>query len=300
VNADGTLVVAYNIKHGAHHEYIEVSRRGRDRRWRGPSVVARGANTGGPEVATDARGETFLAWSAGAPDEEGGEVTVLILGRRGKPESRPHVLSPKSQTSCCVSLAVNPSGDAVVAWGQQLADGEGAGRIEVATRIAGRGFTRPTRIVRKSWARATITPQGEAALLLQTETPRRESVEASHTVEVATHPLRGVWSRPFRLSPKEGAKPLLGSTARGDLIAVWEIAAPGWTPESPSYEFESAIRPTGGSWQALPLIVLSRLTGPEELDIAVNGGGNVVFIWSNEVLYAKRATRWVEVATYAS
>lgn len=298
VNADGTLVVAYNIKRGARHEFIEVSRRRRNRRWRGPSVVARAANTSETQLATDARGETILAWLTGPPYEDGGEVNVLFLGRRGKPESRPRVLSPKSQASWGVALAVDPSGDAVVSWGQKLADGEGQGRIEVATRIAGRGFTKPARIVHKAYpAQAAITPQGEAVLLFQTETPTGKFEERSATVEVATHPLRGAWSKPFRLSPREGSPPLLAANARGDLITVWRALAPGSTSDYPNLELEGALRPTGQSWQALPLIPLGHVSA-EEPSVAVNAAGNVVLVWPSEVFYAKRTTRWVEVATY--
>jgi hypothetical protein len=99
---DFLLVVAYNIKRDGRHEYIEVSRRGRNLRWRGPRPVARTATTNETQLATDARGETILSWVT----SEGGEVNVLLLDRRGIPESRPRELSPQSETSWGIALAV--------------------------------------------------------------------------------------------------------------------------------------------------------------------------------------------------
>jgi hypothetical protein len=298
VSADGTLVVAYNIKRDAHHEYIDVSRRGRNLRWRAPRAVARAASTTETQVATDARGETILAWETGAPEYEGGEVNVLFLDRRGVPESGPRVVSLPGETSIGIALAVDPNGDAVVSWGDTLPDGEGEGRIEVATRIAGRGFTKPVRIVRKAWpAQAAITPQGEAVLLFLTETSTGLLSEPIETVEAATHPLHGAWSKPLRLSPREGATPQLASNMRGDLIAVWPALAPKSTRESPSYELEAAFRPTVQSWRALPLIPVGHLA-TEEPSVAVDESGDAVLLWRNEILYAKPTTRWVGVATY--
>jgi hypothetical protein len=298
VSSDGTLIVAYNIQRDAHHEYIDFSRRGRNGRWRSPRAVGRAASTAETQLATDARGEAILAWVTGASYYEGGEVNVLLLDRRGVPESGPRVVSLPGETSIGIALAVDRNGDAVVSWGDTLPDGEGEGRIEVATRIAGRGFTKPVRIVRKGYpAQAAITPQGEAVLLFLTQTPTGllSVSEPIETVEVATHALHGGWSKPLRLSPREGATPQLGSNTRGDLIAVWPALTPGSTRESPSYEFESALRPTGQTWRALPLIPVGRLA-TNEPRVAIDEGGGAVLLWSTYVLYA--ATRWVGAATY--
>jgi hypothetical protein len=231
------------------------------------------------QVATDARGETILAWQQGNASDGRNWVQALVLGREGKPEGPSQVLSSRRTTPHIqLSLAVDAVGAAVLAWRQE---GEGGGPVEVATRLAGRRFVGPRAISgggRKSGEVAdAIDSRSNATVVFTEVTARTEIVEAA-AVEAIAHPAHGGWSNPVALSlaGRRASELALGADSDGELVAVWSAqSAEQLNPPQP-FPIEASIQPAGGTWQAPVTISLGFSSGA---DVTVGANGQATAAW---------------------
>ena len=257
----GDVTVAYRMRErGAKRiggrEDVLLSRRRRGGRWRSPIVVAQTLNSFETRLALDARGEAILAWDNGGP-EGGGEhgdewVEALVLARDGKPEGHPQVLSSKSKHAGEFDLAASSRGAAVLTWSRELAEGEGRGPVEAATRPAGGRFTKPVTLLHKSSsAIVAIDRQGKATALFERSIPTETGGGESGPLEAATHPARGSWSKPQAVAPKSGPY-ALAYGPHGELMALWGTQLPPSGPPEHKVAkaiIETSIQPATGTWQ---------------------------------------------------
>ncbi len=303
VNRDGDVTVAYRMRvrngqrAGGREQVLTVggkqdvllSTRRPGGRWRRPVVVAHTANSDETQLALDARGGTILAWnnggSTGGGEHEPSWVEALVLARDDKPQGRPQVLSSKSRHAGEFDLAANSQGVAVLTWSQELAEGEGRGPVEAATRPAGGRFTtKPVTLLRKSsMAIAAISPQGEATALFEGSFPTGSEEEASGALEAATLPARGSWSKPQALAPKSGPY-ALAYGPDSELIALWGNQLPPLGPPEHKVAkavIEASIKPAGGTWQP-PTAVTPENSNSTSANLALATNGQATAIWLRE------------------
>ncbi len=220
-----------------------------------------------------------------------------MLGSNGKPEGLPQVLSAKSKAAYALDLAVNSRGAAVLAWSQELPEGEGYGPVEVATRPAGWRFTtKPVTLVHKSLpAVAAINAQGTATVLFERSIPEGpERDEELGPLEAATDPADGGWSKPEMVSPQ--ASPLaLACGAHGELVALWEanLGLSGQPPERHAV-IDASIQPVGGAWQS-PEAISPENTQEDTTGLALAANGHATAIWLRAPTYG---THLIETADY--
>jgi hypothetical protein len=274
----------------------------RDRRWRGPVIVARTVNrveetNGETRLAFDRRGETILAWSHSGPQGTLREwVEALVLARNGKPDGRPQVLSSKFGKAYELDLAANSRGAAVLAWSEGLGEGQGAGPAEAVTRAPGGRFTNEAVILRhkSSPAVVAIDEQGTASALFQHAIPRGlDEEDEGGPLETAIHPVDGSWSTPQTVFQK-GRPVALACGPHGELVALWEAdALGGKLPERPQV-IDASIQAAGGAWQP-PATISPEGVSEDSTDLAPATDGQATAIWVREPTYA---TYLIETADY--
>jgi hypothetical protein len=291
VDGSGAVTVAYhlperNSKQINSREDVLLSLRRRGGRWRHPVVVSHTRNSYEIQLALDARGDTILAWDDGGL-QGGGEhapewVEALVLARSHKPERPPQVLSSKSKHAGELDLAANSQGAAVLAWSRELAEGQGRGPVEAATRPAGGHFTmKPVTLARESSAAiVAIDQQGNATALFENSMPSG-SDEESGPLEAISHPAGGGWSMPKPVAPKS-APQALAYGPQGELLALWGTQLPpvGAPEHLVAKGFIAAsIQTTGGIWQpAVALTPENSLSASASAASAANGQATAVWI----------------------
>jgi hypothetical protein len=293
VDGRGDVTVAYHLRepgtkrvNGGRGDVLLSTRRGGGR-WRGPVVVAHTVNTYETQLALDARGETILAWDNVGPQGDGTSwVGALVLARDDKPEERPQVLSSKSKYAGELDLAANSRGAAVLTWSQELAEGEGRGPVEAATRPSGGRFTKkPVTLVRKSFsAIVAIDRQGNATALFERSIPT-ETQEGGESgpLEAATHLARGSWGKPRAVAPKS-IPYALAYGPHSELMALWGTQLPPLGPPEHRVAkafIEASIQPAGGVWQP-PVAITLENSYSSSANLALAGNGQATAIWLRE------------------
>jgi hypothetical protein len=263
-------------------------------------------------VATDERGETFLAWV-----DEGRAETVqaLVLAANGKPEGPVQAFPKRRGRIEELQVKTNEQGDALLAWRRQ-APGR-LGGIDVATRSHGGRFSRAARISRTSDDELTsaVEPDAQMTLLFT-----HRLGDKATAVEIISNSGSG-WTaqKPVAPSPRSTSTygPQLASNPITDeLVAIWSTApteAPGppiavsvpardhlppnacaakpvpYTPEpeAATNRIEASTQVGGGSWQ--PAVVLSR--GGRPVALTISPAGIAIAAWTKES--AQRETIYV-------
>ncbi len=291
-------LVAFALKRPRGAEYVQVTRRGRNRRWSAPRVVARTAYCNELVVRRDGRGETLLAWSR--HDESAplaGWIETLILNGRGARESPPFIVSgPEAEG---IGLATNAAGDAVITWNKVLPDGEGEGPLLVRSRPAAGAFGRRYRLATKAYpAKVAVTPSGESTVLFDREiyTGPIGLSEPVLEVEAVSQVGKGPWTRPRRLSSGEGWKPSIGSAADGETIALWNAPEPKTRTTT---HLVAASRPAGGSWQALPAFSGGPVRSEDPVTVAVSDGGRATAAWAEPSASDRSSETSIEAVDYS-
>jgi hypothetical protein len=266
--------------------------------WHGAKVVGHTINSSETQLALNGRGETILAWNHGGPPGSREQwVQALVLSRHGKAEGRAQVLSSKGGTAYALDLAANGSGAAVLAWSQELSEGQGLGPAQAVTRPAGGRFShKPVTLLQKSSPPVvTIDRQGTASALFERALTRgRNEADARGALEAATHPVNGGWSKPQPIAA-EGDPEALASGPHEELLALWEVRfQPAGQPPQARPVIDSSIRPVGGPWQPPATISPERIS-EGSADLALDAEGQGTAIWVREPAYA---TYLIETADY--
>jgi hypothetical protein len=250
---------------------IQLSARGRNRRWRGPRELAAMADypLQEPQVGVDARGETVVAWVRNGVRRQ---VQALVLGADGKQKWRRQTLSSGRGNIRELRLAVNWRGDAVLVWRRE---GHRASAIEAATRVAGRRFGRPTTVSRQSNTELTATIDGHGdAVILFTHVMHPTSTETT-AVEAATHRAHRHWSAPKPLvAGRATSHPQIASDPTGGpVMAVWTTGG----PLERNGVVEASTRTPHGAWQT-PLVISSQDSFLPSLTVSANGDATAAWI----------------------
>jgi hypothetical protein len=280
--------------------------------WRALSRITGASSLGisEPQVARDSHGETILAWVRGSgANGEPAQVQAVVLGANDKPRFRPQTLfSARNLNIGELHLAVDESGDAVLAWHQKAKGGPVM--IEAATRSADARFGRPLTVSRQKDAdevSVALDARGFAAILfthiLSTQPGRPEESEAvtpiytqTAAIEVTTHLPGRRWSRPSKLAPRASgstSEPRVTSEPHGnELMAVW-THAPFRSYEFSTYygEIEASAVSPGESWQTPAVVSGANGIAPT---LAVTVDGNATAAWVS----ASESSNTIETADY--
>jgi hypothetical protein len=282
------------------------------RRWRALPALAGTSRSdiSEPQVATDGRGEAIVAWVRGNRGG-GSQVQAVVLGANEEPGHAPQTLfSAKRQEVGELRLAVNGSGDAVLAWQQEKKGGSTV--IEAATRRAGARFSHPQALSRQKGIHelsAAIDARGLVAVLFARtiSTQQRVPEESSNSyptytqtaaVEVLTHAVGERWSEPSRLAPNAKGSTFEPQVAcdpsAGTLVAVWTNARFRST-ETATYtgNIETSIAGSSGSWQA-PAVISPPSSFAPALAVSANGKAAAAWVGASE----SSNTESIETAGY--
>jgi hypothetical protein len=302
VDHRGGVVAAFNVRErnaapvNGREDILLFTRR--DGRWGKPVVIAHTVNNGDVRLAVDGRGEALVAWNHGGPSgSREAWVQALVIAHNGRPEGSVQTLSARSKTSYALDLAVNSRGGAVLAWSQELGEGEGYGPVEVATRPAGGRFTtKPVTVVRKSVpAVAAINQQGTATVLFGRSIPAKGlEQEEDGPLEAVTHPADAGWRKPEIVSPV-GIPQAMTCGPNGELVALWEAGLPlSVKPTERHRVIDASIQAAGGAWQP-PETISPENTAEDASGLALATNGGVTAIWVRGPI---SGTQLIETAHY--
>jgi hypothetical protein len=239
-----------------------------------------------PEVALDARGDAVVVWNqatvrrshGGDGGERVQETTVVqaavrsALTRKWQPSANVSRLLGVSEVY--PQLAVDPQGDAVVAWSVP-------GGIELAVRSAINGVWHAPRNVARgrgpSKPEVIINSYGEIVAIR----PRaRELPGLDNVVDVAIRHAHGGIARlavDLGRGTLEGARVAVGSD--GSEVAVSEEEATYKASEGPpSVSAEAYIRPPGGAWRR-PVDISLGTSRALASHVAIDAHGDATVVW---------------------
>jgi hypothetical protein len=269
---------------------------GKAGRWSAPVLAAHTFGDREMQLGVDARGERILAWSGAAVTR--GWVETQIVSRNGRTRGPAQTVSRRSGAAEELSLAVNPSGEAVLAWSQRLADGDGSGPDEATTRPAGGRFEeKPVILARKAEAALTAVGADGTATVQFVREKGIPPVEEGAGLEAAIHTAEGGWAKPTLVH--RGVSPLaLSVGAEGQLLGLWEGSIPG-----PLFEEEprsigvldASVQPARGIWQA-PRTISPPGTEADGAALGVAADGQATAIW---VLSPSEHGETIETSDYA-
>jgi hypothetical protein len=268
VDARGGVKAVFDSRQGRLFT-IELASRGPHGGWQAPRKLAASRYPlQEPQIETDARGETLIAWVRGGPRPR---VQSLVLGANGKANRPAQTVASGKGRLRELHLAVNAGGEAILLWRLQVGRRSSS---EVARRSAGARFTRAVVVAREddSELTGTIDARGEAIVLFTHTSPGQ--VKA---VEAATARPRARWSTPVPLAPgRETAEPQIGADPSGGAaVAAWTAGRFG----SHTGAIEASARNPQGGWQTP--IVVSGLGGFSP-SIVVNANGKATAAWIGE------------------
>lgn len=254
-------------------------------------------------VATDERGETFLAWVAEGRKEA---VQALVLAANGRPERPVQTFPRRGGRIRELQVETNLQGDALLAWRRQAPAGRGG--IEVATRSHVGRFSGPARISRTpdSEVRSAVEPDAHMALIFT-----RNLGHKATAVEIISNS-GGGWTSQHPLAPSPPSTSTYGPQLVADpladeLLAIWSeapteppglpiaVSVPGrdslppnacaakpipYTPEPEAAKnrIVASTQVGGETWQ--PLVVLSK--GGRPVGLTISPTGVALAAWTKE------------------
>jgi hypothetical protein len=227
MNAAGDATVVWMAHRGGRY-VVESAFRPAGGGWESPTLVSQPGEEGGdPQIALDAAGDTLVAWRG---EDAGTEYVRTATRPAGGSWEAPTDASSAGEEVQSIEDAVDPDGDAIVAWsgdGRQVGE---YGRSRAAFRPSGGAWETPEEL---SAPEGNGFPQdlvfdqsGNAAIVSE-----REATDASSwVVEAAYRPAGGPWEPGVELStPGDFSSdpavvldaPGDGTAADGDATAVW-------------------------------------------------------------------------------
>jgi hypothetical protein len=237
--------------------------------WSSPEEISvPGGSASWSKVGIDAAGNATAIWTR----SDGLHLLVQAAERPvGGSWGAPIDLSGASGNAESPTLAVDPAGDAIVAWKLRLAGSEA---IEVSYKPAGGSWGAPEAI--EFGAAVVETPAvaiddaGDAALIW------RQGVGGNHVILASSRPAGGSWQSPLAISSSalNAEAPDVAMSASGTATAVWQSSS------GATSVVESNVLPLGGSWTGEEAISLPA-TVTEPPHVVVNPTtGDITAIWS--------------------
>jgi hypothetical protein len=237
--------------------------------WSAPEEISvPGGSASWSKVGIDAAGDATAVWT-----RSDGLHLVAQAGERpvGGSWGAPIDLSGSSGNAESPTLAVDPAGDAIVAWKLHLAGSEA---IEVSYKPAGGSWQAPEAI--EFGAAVVETPAvaiddaGDAVLIW------RQGVGGNHVILASSRPAGGSWASPLAISSSalNAEAPDVAMSASGTAIAVWQSSS------GATSVVESNALPLGGSWTGEEAISApATVTEPPHV-VADPATGDFTAIWS--------------------
>jgi hypothetical protein len=223
-----------------------------------------------PQLAVDAAGTVTAAWE----QFDGTDYVVQSVTRpAGGGWSAVHDFLPATTheyLSSIPDVAVNASGDAVIAWRDEI-EGEGT-TVEAATRPAGGEWTEPAQLASLGteflYPKVGIDEAGNATAIWSHKSG------GVWTVEAAEASSGGSWTSPTAIS-ESGPHIFnfdLAVTPEGEAVAGWE------RNDGSNFRIESAVHARGGSWST-PEKRSAAGVNSENPNVAVDGSGDAALAW---------------------
>jgi hypothetical protein len=228
MDARGDATAVWMHFDGSHH-VVESAYRPEQGEWESPTLVSQPGEEGGnPHVAIDAKGDSLVAWRG----EDGGEEFVRAAYRpAGGVWSQPSDVSTAGERVQQLRVAVDPDGNAIVAWAGNGGEAGGYDIVHAAYRSAGGEWEAPVGLSTDGGngfpSDVVFDTSGNAALVWQ----RWDGT--TNLVQAAYRPAGGEWEAAVDLSEegKQGMDAVVVLDAPGDSAAADGHATAVWVSE---------------------------------------------------------------------
>lgn len=210
---------------------VESAYRPEQGEWEEPTLVsAPGEEGGNPHVAVDGKGDSLVVWRG---EDEGGEFARAAYRPAGGSWSEPVNISTEGEQVQSLRAALDPEGNAIVAWSGNFAHEGEYDVVHTAYKPAGEGWEEPVDLSEEGangYVNDVVFDQsGDAAILWI----RWDGVTWS--IHGANRPKGEEWEEPVQLSEegRDGMGAVLvldapgsATAADGDATAVWVSTDP--------------------------------------------------------------------------
>ncbi|HEX3042060.1 MAG TPA: hypothetical protein VHP56_08250 [Solirubrobacterales bacterium] len=218
-----------------HHDgsdyVVESAYRPEQGEWESPTLVSQPGEEGGnPQVAIDGNGDSLVVWRG---EDEGVEFVRASYRPAEGVWSEPVDVSAAGEEVESLQAAVDPEGNAIVAWSGNLGEAGEHDTVRAAYRPAGGTWEAPVDLSDEGGngfpSDVVFDQSGNAAIVWE----RWDGV--TNLVQAAYRPAGGEWEEPIDLSEegKQGMDAVVvldapgsAEVADGDATAVWISAAP--------------------------------------------------------------------------
>jgi hypothetical protein len=261
--------------------------------WVGTSSLSEAPNGKHPQVAvaTDAKGDTLVVWCQSV----GASETIDAAWRpAGGTFSEPVEVSPTGDSAYHPVVAMEPQGNAIIAWlSRSIGSYEDEGYAEARSRAA--DGTLGTPVVLSQYPESedpavAMDSEGDGTVAWLQYTGGGREVEASIFAD-------GRFSKRSVLSTRnpgsEGitaTSPMLTSNFRGETAITWSAAEADQTGRPTSHYFMQLMRRSSGNVFGPAIDLLSECEGSPT--VTMDAGGDVAMTWTRGGI--------VEAATLAS
>lgn len=224
MDARGDTTVVWMHFNGSRY-VVEATYRPEGGEWESPTLVsAPGEWAGNPHVALDASGDSLVAWRG---EDEGKEYVRAAYRPVGGSWGQPANVSPEGEPVQAVRDAVDPDGNAIVAWAG-IPKGGGHEIVHAAYKSAGGAWETPTELSADGGnsfpSDVVFDTSGNASLIWQ----RWDG--SSNVIQAAYRPAGEGWESAVDLSEegKQGMDAVVILDAPGDATAADGHATAVW------------------------------------------------------------------------
>jgi hypothetical protein len=229
MDARGDTTVVWMHFDGSHY-LVETAYRPESADWEAPTLVSQAGEDGGnPHVALDASGDSLVAWRG---EDEGEEFVRAAYRPVGGSWSAPADVSAEGEAVEAVRAAVDPDGNAIVAWSGDMGKA-GEHRIaHAAFKPLGGSWEAPVGLSTDGGnafpSDVVFDTSGNAALIWQRWDGTTDLIQASY------RPAGEEWEPAVDLSEegKQGTDPVVVLDAPGDSTAADGNATAVWISET--------------------------------------------------------------------
>jgi hypothetical protein len=280
VDPAGDAAAAWMLYTGSNYA-VQVSTRPAAGTW-APAVTLSplGVSASEPSIAIDAQGDTVVAWQQYVGKDL---IEVSTHGAGATSWSGTTTVSNPLRESAEAQVAIDPQGEAVVAWVGQNAAGD-----EIVQASAEQGFG-------GEWgAPISLSAAGadaESASLGMDAAGEAIAVwkrpnATNHLIQESQRPAGGSWSAPVDISPagQNALQPRLAVDAKGDAAVIWDH----YTGVNVT---QVTTRLAGGSW-SVPHDLTPGGENTFDARIALDAQGDATALWAAEATneYVLRAS----------
>jgi hypothetical protein len=235
MDAGGDVTAVWMHFDGSHY-VVESAYKPERGEWESPTVVSQPGEEGGnPHVALDAKGDALVVWRG---EDEGEEFVRAAYRSTGVSWSQPTNVSAEGEQVQQLRDAVDPEGNAIVAWAGNTGEVGSYDIVQAAFKSTGGEWAAPTELSADGGnafpSDIVFDTSGNAAVVWE------RSDGSSNIVQAAYRPAGEEWEAPVDLS-EEGKRgmdavvvldaPGEATTADGNATAVWvseeSVTCPG-------------------------------------------------------------------------